>query len=83
MAFLLPSEEIVYYHYQLQQDRVHDAQRATITMGVTADSAVMPTVIVASSCAKILYFNNLCMIKLIVMFLIFISCCHHSFLHYN
>ena len=28
-------------------------------MGVTADSAVTPTVIVASSCAKILYFNNL------------------------
>ena len=27
MAFLLPPEEIVYYHYQLQQDRAHDAQR--------------------------------------------------------
>ena len=43
MAFLLPPEEIVYYHYQLQQDR---AERATITVGVTADSAVTPTVIV-------------------------------------
>ena len=32
MAFLLPPEEIVYYHYQLQQE-----ERATITVGVTAD----------------------------------------------
>ena len=49
MAFLLPPEEIVYYHYQLQQDKAHDAQeRATITVGVTADSAVTPTVIVVA-----------------------------------
>ena len=27
---------------------MHDAQRATITVGVTADSAVMPTVIVVA-----------------------------------
>ena len=27
-------------------------ERATITVGVTADSAVMPTIIIASSCAK-------------------------------
>ena len=46
MAFLLPPKEIVYYHYQLQQDRAHDVQRATITVGVTADSALTPTVIV-------------------------------------
>ena len=25
--FFLAPEEIVYYHYQLQQDRAHDAQR--------------------------------------------------------
>ena len=30
----------------LQQDRAHDAQRAAITVGVTADTAVTPTVIV-------------------------------------
>ena len=28
------------------------AERTTLTVGVTADSAVMPTVIIASSCAK-------------------------------
>ena len=50
MAFLLPPEEIVYYYYQLQQDRAHDAQRATITVGVTAHSAVMPTVIGLAAC---------------------------------
>ena len=45
MAFLLSPEEIVYYHYQLQQDRAHNVERATITVGVTTDSTVMPTVI--------------------------------------
>ena len=41
---------------------------ATITVGVTADSAVIPTVIVASI-ALVLNIYNLCMI------VIFISCC--------
>ena len=39
MAFLIPPEEIIYY--------LNDAQRTTITVGVTADSVVTPTVIVA------------------------------------
>ena len=48
MAFLLPPDEIVYYHYI--KARAHDVllikERPTITFGVTADSAVTPTVIV-------------------------------------
>ena len=54
-------------------------RRATITMGVTADSAVTPTVIVVTVilvAVVLQYF--LCMI---VMFPIFICCCHHSVLH--
>ena len=43
MAFLLPPEEIVYYHYQLQQDRAHDAQR------VSAHHALSPAVIDSDS----------------------------------
>ena len=53
--------------------------RTTITVGVTADSTVTPTVIVVAVivvAVVLQYF--LCMI---VMFLIFISCCHHSVLH--
>ena len=66
MAFLLPPEEIVYYHYQLQQDRAHDGQRATITVGVTAESAATPTVIIVIVTVIVVQYF-LCMI---VMFLI-------------
>ena len=70
MAFLLPPEEIVYYHYQLQQDRAHDAQRATITVGVTADSAVTPTVIVVIVTVIVVAVVLQYFLCMIVMFLI-------------
>ena len=62
MAFLFPPEEIVYSRTERMM------RREGCNMGVTANSAVTPTVIVASI-ALVLNIYNLCMI------VIFISCC--------
>ena len=56
--------------YYIEAGTTDQRVTATIAMGVTADSAVTPTVIVT-----LFLCYNLCMI---VMFLNFISCYHHS-----